>query len=61
MIQLIPQLRILLACKPIDFRKGIDGLVCLHRKDGAGWKQKLAPSLHRIKNLQDASQTQVEA
>ena len=26
MIQLIPQLRILLACKPVDFRNGIDGL-----------------------------------
>jgi hypothetical protein len=26
MIQLIPQLRILLACQPVDFRNGIDGL-----------------------------------
>ncbi len=29
MIQLIPQLRILLACNPIDFRNGIDGLAAL--------------------------------
>jgi transposase len=29
MIQLIPQLRILLACQPVDFRKGIDGLAAL--------------------------------
>jgi transposase len=29
MIQLIPQLRILLACQPIDFRNGIDGLAAL--------------------------------
>jgi len=29
MIQLVPQLRILLACDPIDFRKGIDSLVAL--------------------------------
>lgn len=29
MIQLEPQLRILLACAPIDFRKGIDSLVAL--------------------------------
>jgi transposase len=29
MIQLIPQLRILLACHPIDFRNGIDGLAAL--------------------------------
>jgi transposase len=29
MIQLVPQLRILLACEPVDFRKGIDSLVAL--------------------------------
>jgi transposase len=29
MSQLIPQLRILLACKPVDFRNGIDGLAAL--------------------------------
>ena len=29
MIQLIPQLRILIACQPIDFRNGIDGLAAL--------------------------------
>ena len=29
MIQLVPQLRILLACRPIDFRKGIDSLLAL--------------------------------
>lgn len=33
MIQLIPHLRILLACKPIDFRNGIDGLAALCRKE----------------------------
>jgi transposase len=27
MIQLLPQLKILLACQPVDFRKGIDGLI----------------------------------
>jgi transposase len=29
MIQLLPQLKILLACDPVDFRKGIDSLVAL--------------------------------
>ena len=29
MIQLVPQLKILLACQPVDFRKGIDSLVAL--------------------------------
>jgi transposase len=31
MIQLLPQLNILLACQPADFRKGIDGLIALCR------------------------------
>ena len=31
MIQLTPQLRILLAYQPVDFRKGIDGLIGLCR------------------------------
>jgi transposase len=31
MIQLLPQLKIFLAYQPVDFRKGIDGLVCLCR------------------------------
>ncbi len=31
MIQLVPQLRILLACEPVDFRKGIDGLAAVCR------------------------------
>ena len=31
MIQLLPQLRILLAYQPVDFRKGIDGLLSLCR------------------------------
>ena len=31
MIQLLPQLNILLACRPVDFRKGIDGLIGLCR------------------------------
>ena len=32
MIQIVPQLRILVACQPVDFRKGIDALaaVCRH-------------------------------
>jgi transposase len=29
MIQLVPQLKILLACQPVDFRKGIDSLLAL--------------------------------
>lgn len=29
MIQLVPQLRILLACAPVDFRKGLDSLLAL--------------------------------
>ena len=29
MIQLVPQLRILLACDPVDFRKGLDSLLAL--------------------------------
>jgi hypothetical protein len=33
MIQLIPQLRVLLACKPIDFRNGIDGLAALCKRE----------------------------
>ena len=32
MIQLIPQLRILLACRPIDFRNGIDGLASVCKR-----------------------------
>lgn len=32
MIQLIPQLRILLACEPIDFRNGIDGLAAVCKR-----------------------------
>ena len=31
MIQVTPQMRILLAVEPADFRKGIDGLACLCR------------------------------
>ena len=32
MIQIIPQIRILLAVEPVDFRKGIDGLAAVCRK-----------------------------
>jgi transposase len=32
MIQITPQMRILLAVEPVDFRKGIDGLVALCRQ-----------------------------
>jgi transposase len=31
MIQLVPQLRILLACEPVDFRRGIDSLAAVCR------------------------------
>ena len=31
MIQITPQMRIFVAVEPVDFRKGIDGLVCLCR------------------------------
>ena len=31
MIQLLPQLKILLAYQPVDFRKGLDGLIGLCR------------------------------
>jgi len=36
MIQITPQMRILLSIKAVDFRKGIDGLagVCRHVKSG---------------------------
>jgi transposase len=33
MIQIVPQLRILLACKPIDFRNGIDGLAAICKRE----------------------------
>jgi len=33
MIQLLPQLKILVACQPVDFRKGIDSLVALCEND----------------------------
>ena len=36
MIQLVPHLRIRLACEPVDFRKGLDALVALCR---AQWQQ----------------------
>jgi hypothetical protein len=32
MVQLTPQSRIFLAVQPVDFRKGIDGLVALCRQ-----------------------------
>lgn len=32
MIQLTPQMRLLLAVEPVDFRKGIDGLVAICRQ-----------------------------
>ena len=32
MIQITPQMRILLAVEPVDFRKGIDGLAQLCRQ-----------------------------
>lgn len=33
MIQITPQMRVLVATEPVDFRKGIDGLVRLCRKE----------------------------
>jgi len=35
MIQLVPQLRILLACQPVDFRCGIDGLAEICKQEFA--------------------------
>jgi transposase len=35
MIQLLPQLRILLACQPVDFRCGIDGLAAICKREFA--------------------------
>lgn len=32
MIQLVPHLKIFVACDPVDFRKGIDGLVAVCRQ-----------------------------
>ena len=32
MIQLVPQLKVLVACEPVDFRKGIDSLACVCRQ-----------------------------
>jgi transposase len=32
MLQLTPQSRVFLACEPVDFRKGIDGLAALCRQ-----------------------------
>ncbi len=32
MIQITPQMRLLLAVEPVDFRKGIDGLVAVCRQ-----------------------------
>jgi transposase len=36
MLQLVPQLRILLAVEPVDFRKGLDSLAALCRNQ---WQQ----------------------
>jgi len=33
MIQLLPHLKILLACHPVDFRKGIDSLIALCKNE----------------------------
>ena len=33
MLQIAPQMKILLACRPVDFRKGIDSLVALCRQE----------------------------
>jgi transposase len=33
MLQIVPQMKILLACRPVDFRKGIDSLVALCRQE----------------------------
>lgn len=32
MIQVTPQMRVLVAIEPVDFRKGIDGLACLAKE-----------------------------
>ena len=46
MIQITPQMRVLLAVEPVDFRKGIDGLVqvCRHKLQ--------ADPPRKLKNLQ---------
>jgi transposase len=31
-IQIVPQLKVLVACEPVDFRKGIDSLACVCRQ-----------------------------
>ena len=31
MIQIVPHLKVLVACEPVDFRKGIDALACVCR------------------------------
>ena len=33
MIQIVPQLRVLVAYDPVDFRKGIDSLACVCRRE----------------------------
>ena len=32
MIQIVPHLKVLVACEPVDFRKGIDSLACVCRQ-----------------------------
>ncbi len=32
MIQILPHLKVLVACEPVDFRKGIDSLACVCRQ-----------------------------
>ena len=32
MIQIVPQMKVLVACEPVDFRKGIDSLACVCRE-----------------------------
>ena len=40
MIQITPQMRILVAVEPVDFRKGIDGLAALCRQ-ASGWQERI--------------------
>ena len=52
MIQITPQMRILVAVEPVDFRKGIDGLVRLCRErlqaDPLSWARLLVVQKLRL-------------
>ena len=47
MIQITPQMRILVAVEPVDFRKGIDGLAALCRQVLASSSPRNVAALNR--------------